>query len=228
MSGNRKVSSENKLKAIQEYLAGQGSVLTIATKYGVTETPFRHWLSKYKAFGDKAFLRTGSNASYSLEFKRKVVQSYLNGEGSLEELTIRFKIPSTSTVKQWILKYNSSYDELKAYNSGRKSIMTNGRKTTLEERIDIVKYCIEHQNNYNEIADKFSVSYQQVYSWCKKYEIKGIDGLQDKRGRKKPEDEMSEIEKLRAENKLLQAQIRRKELENTFLKKLEEIERRCR
>ena len=106
MSGNRKVSPENKLKAVQEYLAGQGSIQTIAAKYGVTKTPFRHWISKYKAFGDKAFLRTGSNASYSLEFKRKVVQSYLNGEGSLEELTTRFKIPSSSTVKQWILKYN--------------------------------------------------------------------------------------------------------------------------
>lgn len=228
MSGNRKVSPENKLKAVHEYLAGHGSTITIARKYGVTITPFRQWLAKYKAFGDKAFLRTNGNARYSLEFKRNVVQSYLNGEGSLEELIIRFKIPSISTVKQWILKYNSSHDELKAYNSGRKLIMTNGRKTTLEERIEIVKYCIEHQNNYNETADKFFVSYQQVYSWCKKYEIKGIDGLQDKRGRKKLEDEMSEVEKLRAENKLLQAQIRRKELENAFLKKLEEIERRCR
>ena len=228
MSGNSKVSPENKLKAVQEYLAGQGSAMMIATKYGVTETPFRQWLAKYKAFGDKAFLRTGSNAHYSLEFKTNVVQAYLNGEGSLAEIAIRFKIPAISTVKRWILKYNSSHDELKAYNSGRKFIMTNGRKTTFEERIEIVKHCIEHQNNYAETADEFSVSYQQVYSWCKKYETKGIDGLQDKRGRRKPEDEMSEIEKLRAENKLLQAQVRRKELENAFLKKLEEIERRWR
>ncbi len=228
MSGNRNVSPENKLKAVQEYLSGQGSILTIATKYGVTSTPFRKWLAKYKAFGDTAFIRTGTNACYSSEFKQTVVQAYLNGQGSLEELSIKFKIPSHSTVEQWILKYNSSHDELKAYNSGRKLIMTNGRKTTLDERIEIVKYCIEHQNNYTETATKFTVSYQQVYSWCKKYETNGIDGLQDKRGRKKPEDEMSEIEKLRAENKILQAQIRRKELENAFLKKLEEIERRWR
>ncbi|GEM_PF-4890869 len=26
--------------------------------------------------------------------------------------------------------------------------MTNGRKTTYDERVEIVKYCIEHQNNY--------------------------------------------------------------------------------
>jgi hypothetical protein len=37
---------------------------------------------------------------------------------------------------------------------------------------------------------------------------------------------MTEVEKLRAENKLLKAQLERKELENIFLKKVEEIERR--
>ena len=40
--------------------------------------------------------------------------------------------------------------------------MTKGRKTTYEERVEIVKYCIEHQNNYAETAQKYQVSYQQV------------------------------------------------------------------
>ena len=47
--------------------------------------------------------------------------------------------------------------------------MTKGRKTTFEERILIVIYCIEHQNNYTETAQKYQVSYQQVYSWITKY-----------------------------------------------------------
>ena len=37
---------------------------------------------------------------------------------------------------------------------------------------------------------------------------------------------MSELEKLRAENRLLQAEKRKAELEIAFLKKLDEIERR--
>lgn len=225
MSGNRNVTPEDKLKAVQEYLTGQGSLNTIAAKYGVTRSPFRKWIAKYKAFGNEAFLRTGNN-SYTTEFKRKVVECYLKGEGSLQELSIKFKIPSWDTVSRWILKYNNSHDEFKAYKSGGNLIMTNGRKTTYNERIEIVKYCIESQNNYTETAKKYNVSYQQVYSWCKKYEANGAEALQDKRGRKKPKEEMSEIERLRAENKLLQARIRRAELENAFLKKLEEIERR--
>ena len=39
-----------------------------------------------------------------------------------------------------------------------------------------------------------------------KYEANGIDGLQDKRGRRKSEAEMSELERLRAEVKLLRAE----------------------
>lgn len=221
MPGNRNVSPEDKLKAVLEYLDGQGSLTTIATKYGVTISPFKKWIAKYKAFGNEAFIRTGNN-SYTAEFKQNVVEAYLKGEGSLKELSIKFKIPSWDTVNQWILKYNNSHD----YKSGGNLIMTTGRKTTYSERIEIVNYCIEAQNNYVETAKKYSVSYQQVYSWCKKYEANGVEALQDKRGRKKTNEEMSEIEKLRAENKLLQARIRRAELENAFLKKLEEMERR--
>lgn len=43
--------------------------------------------------------------------------------------------------------------------------MTNGRKTTYEERIEIVAFCISNNDDYQATADKFNVSYQQVYTW---------------------------------------------------------------
>lgn len=46
--------------------------------------------------------------------------------------------------------------------------------------------------------------------------------LVDGRGRNKPESEMTEVEKLRVQNKLLQAQIKDKEMEIALLKKLKE------
>ena len=48
----------------------------------------------------------------------------------------------------------------------------------------------------------------------------------DKRGKRKPESEMTEVEKLRAENRMLEARNRRLETENAVLKKLEELEGR--
>lgn len=59
-----------------------------------------------------------------------------------------------------------------------------------------------------------------------KYNEGGVEALQDKRGKRKSIDEMSELEKLRAQNKLLEAENKRKQMEIDFLKKLEEIERR--
>ncbi|MDT2191773.1 helix-turn-helix domain-containing protein [Paenibacillus larvae] len=103
--------------------------------------------------------------------------------------------------------------------------MTKGRTTTYDEEVEIVRFCIEHQHNYAQTADKFQVSYQQVYSWTNKYLTSGVDALQDRRGKRKSEDEMSEVEKLRAQNKLLQAENRRKQMEINLLKKLDEIEK---
>ena len=50
--------------------------------------------------------------------------------------------------------------------------------------------------------------------------------LKDNRGKRKNIEDMSELEKLRAEVKILKAQKERAEMESSFLKKLDEIERR--
>lgn len=106
--------------------------------------------------------------------------------------------------------------------------MTKGRSTTYEERVEIVSYCIELGNDYAATIEKYGVSYQQIYGWVRKYNEKGAEGLVDKRGKRKPESEMTELEKLRAENKMLEARNKRLETENAVLKKLKEIERRWR
>ncbi|MGJ4850982.1 transposase [Bacillota bacterium Meth-B3] len=95
--------------------------------------------------------------------------------------------------------------------------MTKGRATTLEERIEIVTYCIEQGKNYGAAIERYQVSYQQVYSWVNKYEHSGVSGLADKRGKHKKLEEMTEIEPLRAENRLLQATNKRKDMEIALL-----------
>lgn len=102
--------------------------------------------------------------------------------------------------------------------------MTKGRKTTEQERAEIVAFCIEHGRDYPLTIQTYGVSYQQIYAWVRKYEEKGIAGLVDGRGRTKAKSEMSEEEKLRAQNRLLQAQIQDKEMEIALLKKLSELE----
>lgn len=49
-----------------------------------------------------------------------------------------------------------------------------------------------------------------------KYETNGVEALKDNRGKRKNPDQMSELEKLRAENRILKAEKERAEMEASF------------
>lgn len=219
-----KFSKEEKLDAVKRRLEKKESCEKIARSIGASPEVVRAWVRNYEVNGVSAFERNG-NRHYSEHEKIEAVRFYLDGKGSLFDTCKEFKIPNHGSLQRWIKLYNGC--ELKASPGGGKSkVMTKGRKTTFEERIKIVEDHIKTGNSYDETAHKYSISYQQIYQWHHKYLEKGIDGLKDGRGRTKPEEEMSEIEKLKAENRLLKAQLENKELENLFLKKVKEIERR--
>lgn len=225
MSHKAKISGPEKIAAIKKYLRGEDSLNHLATLLNDSFQSIKQWLQTYQSLGPNGLLNVTKNTAYPAEFKTKVVEDYLDGGGSHMEICKKYGIKSTCQLRNWILKYNG-HENLKTSGTGGSPIMTKGRATTYDERVEIVKYCIEHQNNYAETAEKFQVSYQQVYSWVNKYSKDGVEGLQDRRGKRKPEDEMSEVEKLRAQNKLLEAENRRKQMEIDLLKKLEETERR--
>ena len=225
MGRKSKISYEIKIDVVKRCLTGTTTVTHEASLLGISRLAISKWISLYQCQGEDGLITRSKNVSYPTIIKLNAVEDYLNGKGSLMEICKKYQIRSYTQLQNWIRKYNN-YEELKASGTGGKPIMTKGRKTTYEERVTIVQYCIENQNNYTETADKFQVSYQQVYTWMKKYEEAGIDGLLDLRGRTKPVDEMSELERLRMENRLLKAQNKRQEMEMNFLKKLDEIERR--
>ena len=99
------------------------------------------------------------------------------------------------------------------------------RKTTLAERKEIVEYCITHNRDYKGTASLYDVSYSQVYSWVRKYDIAGEDGLSDKRGHHKTDDEVDELERLRRENLRLKRQLEEKDMVVELLKKVKGIRR---
>ena len=209
---------------MKEYLDGKDSINSIAKRLDITFQAFKQWVNNYEAMGADAFM-TCHNKHYSKAEKEQAVAAYLAGEGSHMDICKKYKIHSTTQLRRWIKKYNG-HEELKASGTGGTTIMTKGRKTTFDERIEIVQYCIFHTHDYAETAEKFNISYQQARNYTLKYEKSGVEGLRDKRGKRKSPDEMNELEKLRAEIKLLRAEKERAEMEISFLKKLEEIERR--
>lgn len=160
---------------------------------------------------------------YSTELKHQAVQDYLAGKGSLRNICKAYGIKDKRQLRNWIACYNG-HKELKERSGAIGDIyMTKGRKTTQEERAQIVAFCIEHGKDYGLTVETYQVSYQQIYSWVKKYENQGVDGLVDRRGRTKPTEELNEAERLRQENRILQAKLKDKEMEIALLKKLREL-----
>ena len=225
----RKVSVEDKIYAVNLYLDGKESQRRIADMFDVSLASVQQWIRNYESMGANAFTLKG-NKKYSKELKQQAVVDYLAGYGSQDDICKKYGIRSKGKLQTWIKKYNG-HEELKSSGTGGSIIMTKGRKTTFEERIEIVQYCIvqyciAHNRNYAKTAEQYQVSYQQARNYIVKYEAGGVEALRDNRGKRKRPDEMSELEKLRAEVKILKAEKERAEMEASFLKKLEEIERR--
>ena len=225
MAFRHKYSYEEKERILMEYLNGTHGFRELCRVYGMSQSALKGWIRLYNAFGFEG-LRTGSKTShYSSALKESAVQDYLSGSMTGPEVMKKYKIRSETQLRGWIKRYNG-HDKLKTSGTGGAKIMTKGRKTSFEERVKIVQYCISHEHNYAETSEKYHVSYQQARSYTIKYETGGVEALRDKRGKRKMQDEMSELERLRAENKILRAEKKRAEMEASFLKKLSEIERR--
>lgn len=225
MAFKHKYTYIDKEKIIIEYLNNTYGFRELCRVYGMSQSSLKSWIRLYNAFGFEG-LRTSSQASrYSSVLKKAAVNDYLYGKFTAPEILKKYKIRSETQLRKWIMKYNS-HEELKSFGTGEKTVMTKGRKTTFDERIEIIQYCIAHDHNYTETAEQYQISYQQARNYTVKYESDGIEALKDNRGKRKSEDAMSELERLRAENKILRAEKEHAEMEASFLKKLEEIERR--
>ena len=225
MSKRSPKSVEEKLEAVHLYLEQGQSISTLVMKFEVSETTIREWIRKYQQDGIDGLKESRTWKRYSSELKEQAVRDYLDGHGSLTVIVEKYGISNDYVLRSWIKRYTSGKD-LKATSKGL-SRMKQGRKTTFEERVEIVNFTIAHNKDYQVAVKKYGVSYQQVYSWVRKFEKEGSQGLQDRRGKgleSKPN--LTTEEELQLKIKQLEERNRYLEMENGLLKKLEEIERR--
>lgn len=221
MRKNKRWTIEEKLEAVLKYLDGSSSKTTIAKQVGCHPTVIGKWVSAYRQDGIQGLEKKRTKENYTPTFKKKLINEVQNGLTQVEVMH-KYNLSSSSLLALWIKEYTSG---IKPSSKGR-YFMDKGRKTTFEERLEIVRYAFENQKDYQLAADKYQVSYQQVYGWVRKYELDGQDGLIDRRGQKsKPSKKMSDFERLEEALKTEQRNSRRLQIENDYLKKLNEIEK---
>lgn len=225
MPHKEKLKVQEKIDLIRRCQTGELGKTEASRIAGVDLKTIYHWLSRYEAEGESGFMAYSRNRVYTPEAKLNAVRDYLSGKESQLEICKKYKIRNTHCLREWIKVYNAHGDFSSRKYSGGGSYMKQGRTTTQEERVQIAKECIASGKNYGEIAQKYQVSYQQVRTWTLRFEELGEAGLEDRRGRRK-KDQMprTELEEAQIEIKQLKHKLYLAEMENTLLKKLNEIE----
>ena len=215
MSERKKQKPEEKVKIVKRYLAGEVSMSEAVTEAGVNWKTLQKWVMQYEAEGAAAFLPGRREHIYSPELKLQA------------EFSKKYGLRDRRQLRNWLKVYNAHGDLNSRKDSGGGSYMKQGRDTTQEERIQIVKDCLASGKKYGEMALKYKVSYQQVRTWTLRFEAMGEAGLEDRRGkRKKDQTPRTELEKAQIEIEQLKHKLYLAEMERDLLKKLDEVERR--
>lgn len=226
MPNSEMATAGEKIRIVELYLSGKIGYSEAGKQAGVDRKTVARWVSRYKMEGAAGFLPQEHDRVYSKETKLSAVLEYLSGKGSLQEICGKHGVRDTRQLRNWLRVYYR-HEDFRIHTGG--SHMTKGRETTAEERIEIVKACVANGNDYGGTALKYRVSYQQVYTWTRKYREMGEAGLEDRRGHRAgtlpsrtPEEELRDkVAQLERKNYDL-------EMGNALLKKVKELERRRR
>lgn len=229
MSRTPKYSKEIKIKVCEDYQKGKETFQSIAKLIGANREVVRQWYLKYKEHGATAFETSNHNRSYSKNFKISVIEEYTAGKYSMADLSAKYDI-AYSVLKKWVRKWYNGID-IEDYDPKGDIYTMKSRKTTFEERLEIVIWVIENDLNYKLAADKFDIKYALVYQWVKKYMKNGSEGLRHKKKGPKPKSEvdeetLSEVDKLKLELEREKVRRQRAELRLELLKKKEEFEQK--
>ena len=162
------------------------------------------------------------SVKYSWEFKLECVSKYKNGKFIITPENIKSRESFMAHVREWV----KNYDDLGIDGLKHSSI---NRDWTPEHRFELVAKVLAG-NSITSVAWDAHINSGQLYNWVRKYNEKGMDGLQCKKGRptkqlvmkkktKKTKLSISEQEEL----KLLRERNEYLEMENEYLKKLDAL-----
>ncbi|MGL9730299.1 helix-turn-helix domain-containing protein [Enterococcus sp. DIV0756] len=170
-----KLSAEERVMVVEKVLNREIGLKQAAKEVGVDPVTILDWNAIYENEGPTGLLAAKTNKCYSKELKFEAVLDYLNGTDSLRTVAKRYKLRSRTQLRDWIKRY-TTHGDFKSESGGSKVSQT--KKFSLEERLEMVLYCIANNYDYSETAVKYHVKYTNLYNWVKRYENKGrVAGL---------------------------------------------------
>ena len=168
-------------------------------------------------------------AKYSFEFKKKVVLSYLNGEGGYKYLSKTYGVPAKSNIKQWVHNYQTLGDEG----------LLRSRKNDIysfEKKLSVVELYLSSEISYQDLALQEGITNPcMIVNWVNRFRAAGPEALRPrKKGRKKTVDKPKTDSKVQETEerivdtgaeyvKELEDELLKLRIENAFLKELRRL-----
>ena len=164
---SRKYTKEMKIRACEDFLNGRKSRKQIALELNMGKREakkIREWAKMYELNGSLAFSDSDTHKSYTKELKMSAINDYLSTGMSMLDVSAKYDLSSCTLLREWLSKYNNG-EKLKTITNDQEVYSMPRTKTTEDEKIKIVRYCIENDCNYRKTASLYGVSYHQVYEW---------------------------------------------------------------
>ena len=165
-------------------------------------------------------------AKYDFEFKKKVVEAYLRGEGGYQILSKKFGLKSTRQIGYWVKAYNEFGNE------GLK-VLENGRVYPFELKLLVVESYLKGNGSYSAIGLKYGIlNHGVIGSWVKKYKKDGPEALKNpqegreytvKYHKKRPSKPKKQKKITEEEFKRIEEENYHLRMENDFLKAMRRL-----
>ncbi|MBE5763968.1 MAG: transposase [Clostridiales bacterium] len=220
MDKRSKFTKEEKIAIVKRYLEGTIGPTSLAREFGCSRRQLCRWSRGYEAHGEAYFRDSSRHKAYTEEFKIEAVEYFLKTY-SVDKAAAKYGI-SDSVLQKWIKAYKDG--TLKDRIPMPEVYSMKGRRTTFEERKEIVHYCLMHDKNYKEAAKIYSLPYSRVFNMVKKYEQEGEEGIMDAKTRNALHP-LTEIEKLQRENERLKKELELEKLKRELVQKKISLEK---
>lgn len=165
-------------------------------------------------------------AKYSFEFKEKVVQAYLNGEGGWMFIANKYGIPSTTPIRQWVAAYQK-YGSEGLFRCRKNEIYS------FDFKLHVVELYLTTEVSYQELALSVGMNNPTLITkWVNDFRIAGPDVLRPKRKgwrrqMDKSKDTTSDISFITNDHadyiKQLEDELLKLKIENAYLKELRRL-----
>ena len=107
MSKRSPKSVSEKLEIVLLHLEEGKSLSWLTRNQGISKDTLSNWVRKYKEAGVDGLEESRQWKKYSKELKEQAVSDYLNGLGSLKDLTKKYGISDPYVLRSWIKSYTS-------------------------------------------------------------------------------------------------------------------------